>query len=282
MATDGFNPDTGSGDAVRTVNETASGGTGTEDPQTIMGAVNEIFSIVSQNQEIVLFLVLLAGVGYFAYKKYDGRASSEEYEGKDWGKIIPSDMKYMLNNAGMDVEKDLTRGDTTDLGTVVKYDTFRMPEDVEYQELLFGEIDEDDLEDAESKEVYVFMVAPEGDIGQAMWKVTDIWFNLDMQTKLFVVDADKVDEELKRFKLDEDIDFKREYGSIMMQKGVSTENVTDQFPLYQARKNVVEGLEEFSMKTLFLDRTHASAVAQMREDVDEEAIKKLLNQGKNF
>jgi hypothetical protein len=232
-----------------------------------------------------LLLMVLGGIAalYFVYKQIDQRAVSSEYDAKDWSSIVPSDIKYIIQKGGLDTDKDLTRGDFTDLGEVHKYDTFSMPKEKEYEELLFGQDgDVGELDDDDFKDVYVFLVSPTGLIGKNVWKVTDIYFNQDFSTEIFVVDKDVVEEEQGRFKLNEEIDFKREYGNIMMQKGIATENVTDQFPLYQARKNIVEGIEEFTMKTLFLDRQHSTAIAQMREDVDEEALKKFLNQGKNF
>lgn len=243
----------------------------------------QIINILLENEILLIGLAVAIGLGYIAYQKYDRRVQ-EEYDGKDWKAIIISDLKYILNNAGFETNKDLTRGDNRELGSVYRYDVQEMPEGYEYEDLIFGNIDESDMEDddLEKKEVYIFMTAPEGDISRAWWKVTDIYFDMNQNTNIYVVDSESVEEERTRFKLNEDIQFKREYDNIMMEKGVATENITDQFPLYQARKNIVEGLEEFSMKTLFLDRTHSASIAQKREDMDEqEILERLLGQGRN-
>jgi hypothetical protein len=283
---EGFNPSpapspggpTGNSTSPSTPSEGVSEGVG----GAIQGA-EQIANTIISNPTLLLAVIAGVVVLYMLFKKIDDRAVSSEYDAKDWSDLIPSDIKYIVHKGGLDTDKELTRGDFTNLGEVHKHDTFSMPKENEYKELLFDQDGElEDLDQDDFKDVYVFLVSPTGFIGKEVWKITDIYFNLNLSTQIFVVDADSVEEEQGRFKLNEAIDFKREYGNIMMEKGVATENVTDQFPLYQARKNIVEGIEEFTMKTLFLDRQHSTAIAQMREDVDEEALKKFLNQGKNF
>lgn len=278
MAT--INPDPAPGSGGST--PPAGGEQGANAIGSAINGFEQIIDILFNNPMLLLGLAVLVGIVYILFKKYDDRVD-QDYDGKDWKAIIISDLKYILNSAGFQSDKDLTRGDNRELGSVFRYDKQQMPEGYEYEDLIFGEIDEEDVEneDIEKKEVYIFMTAPEGDISRAWWKITDLYFDMDKNTNLYVVDADSVTEERTRFKLDEDIQFKREYDNIMMEKGVATENVTDQFPLYQARKNIVEGLEEFSMKTLFLDRTHSASIAQKREDMDEqEILERLLGQGK--
>ena len=278
----GFNPVVDPENGANVTDPSGSEGIDSAVGEGIQG-FSELIEVLMSNPTVIVGLVLLAGVAYILYKKVDERAKDDEFTGKDWGEIIPSDLKYMVTKAGLEADKDLTRGDTTDLGKVFKYDTFEMPQDMEYEELLFGNFDEEEAKESEeTEEVYVFLVAPSGDFGRMLWKTTDIYFNMNTSTMMYVVSSERVTEEHGRFKLEEKIDFKREYGNIMVEKGVATENVTDQFPLYQARKNIVEGLEEFTMKALFLDRQHSTAIAQMREDVDEEALQRFLNKGKNF
>jgi hypothetical protein len=284
---DGFNPQpvNPSNNTGQNVTDPGGGQTVNEGIGSAIQGVEDIVATIMSNPPILIGIVLLVAVAYILFKKMDERATDDAgYEGKDWEKIIPSDIKYMIQHAGLDTDKELTRGDFTSLGTVYKYDTFQMPKDMEYEDLLFNMEDDEeiDLSEEDFKEVYVFMVAPSDGFGNMMWKATDLYFDMDLNTTLYIVDKDSVEEEHGRFKMKEEIDFKREYGNILVEKGIATENVTDQFPLYQARKNIIEGLEEFTMKTLFLDRQHSTAIAQMREDVDEEALKKFLNQGENF
>jgi len=257
-----------------------TGSTGSAVDQLTQG-LGDAMSYITGNPEVALAGLAVAGVAYFLYKKHDERAL-ETFEGIDWEVKIPSDLKYLVNSVGFDTEKELTRGDYNQIGEVHSYDTQKMPANREYQDLVFGGKNQEGDDDIEFDDVYVFMVAPKGLVSGTLWKITDLHFNQDFQTKLYVVNKDSVEVENDRFKMDENIQFKLEYGNIMMQKSVATENVTDQFPIYKARKNIVEGLEEFTMKTLFLDRNHSTAIAQMREDIDEDTIQEFLNRGKNF
>jgi hypothetical protein len=270
------NPGGGSGGGTP-VNETA---TPTNPVESLSTGFSDLISLLTENPTLSISLVLIGAAVFYFYKQYQSN-SQLEYDGKNWKEEIIGDLKWLINNAGLDTNKDLTRGDVTELGKVHKYDIQKMPEDSEYRELVFGELDEEE-EDIDLKEVYVFMVTPSGTVNKSLWTVTDLWLDMDSSTKFYVVSEESFEEERTRYKLREDIQFKREYDNIMMEKGIATENLTDQYPLYQARKNIVEGLEEFSMKTLFLDRTHSASIAQKREDMDEqELLDKLLRQGKS-
>ena len=262
------------------------GGSETTNPiEQVFTGFEELVNYLANEPVVALGLFTVIAGAYFAKKKYEEKNDKEQkYEGKDWSKIIPNDLKFMLNKVGFQTDKRLTRGDFNDLGKVQSYDIKQMPEGYEYQDLIHGNIDDIDEEEANMKEVYVFMVAPEGFVSNNIWKVTDLYLDNNRSTTLFVVSSDSVEEEAGRFKLKEDIQFKEspEYKSILVEKGVETENVTDSIPLYQSRKNVVEGLEEFSMKALFLDRTHASSIANKREDMDIEEFLKRMRGGQNF
>lgn len=254
----------------------------------LMTQMDQFLAMLLNNPPMLLALIIVIAAVVFISKKMDGDVDDgTDFEGKDWEKIIPSDFKKQLADTGLDSDKDLTRGEETEFGSVYRYDTVQMPSEMEFKDFLFnldseGEEQPDlDAED-DFEEVYIFLVAPDSRMGKFMWKLTDVKLGMDMNTTIFVVTESSVEVERDRFRLNPDIDFKLEYDVIYTEKQVASENVTDQVPLYQARKNIIEGLEEFTMKTLYFDRQHTSSVAQMREDVDEEALEKLLDKGKNF
>lgn len=242
---------------------------------------NEEPMLVASSVVALVFVILYWKFGEFWNNKHE----EKEYEPTDWEKKIPNYLKKMAKNGGFSTEKELWHGDHEAKGMVFLYDIQTMPKDIDYMEYLFGDYDKSDFDDEDMEDVYIFITREIGNIDKltkASWKVTDQAFGKYKKTNFFIIRAENVEEERGRFKFNENVQFKMEYSNILTEKGMTTEAVTDQFPLYKARKNIVEGIEEFSMKTLFLDRKHSSQVAQMREDVDEEALKRLLGQGKNF
>lgn len=234
-------------------------------------AIQEIGEIIFENEPLLLGLILLGAGAVAFYRKYDRRVH-EEYDEKDWDEIIVNDLKFVLSKAGLQVDKKLTRGDSISLGDVYSYDQFSMPKEYDYEELMFQ--DESDLDEDDFSSVHIFLVAPTG-LQNTVWKFTDLWLNQNMNTMMYIVESDKVTEEEHRFKLDQDIDFKREHGSIMVQKGTATENMTNQQPIYSAKKNIVQGIDEFTEKTLFLDRSHTREIAKIREEADADTDKML-------
>jgi len=232
---------------------------------------------------IVGILVFFALAYYKKGRFWESAPEEQEYEPTDWETKIPSEMKKIAMEGGKQSDKELWLGNERKVGLVYGYYTETMPTDVDYMEYLFGDFDKSDYDEDDMKDVYILVSRDSGSFSKWTWKITDDAMGKTRNTKFHVVSEDNVEEERDRFKVDHtNIDFKMEYGKIFVEKGMTTEATTDQFPLYQARKNIVEGIEEFSMKTLFLDRKHSSQVAQMREDVDEEALKRLLGQGKDF
>lgn len=241
---------------------------------------DELFQLVAEEPIILVFLVALVGGALLIYKKIDKRAN-EDFTETDWSKTIPEDIKYIVNSVGFEAGKELLRGEFNKIGNVHKYDIQSMPENKEFSDLILRSEDEDE-DDTEWHDVYVLLVAPSYGISNWIWKITDLYFSGNSRTKIYIVDSESIEEESGRFKLDENIQFKNEYGNIFVEKGTATENATDQFPIYQARKKTVEGIEEFVQKTLFFDRGYGQKIGELREDVDEEALKRLLDEGSNF
>ena len=247
-----------------------------DDGSGAVEGLEEIVSIILDNEPLLLGLILLGAIGIAFYKKYDRRVHNE-YEEKNWDEIIVNDLKFILAKAGMKVDKELTRGDEISLGEVYSWDQFNMPAEHEFEDLMF--VDEGKLDEENFEDVHIFLVAPSG-LQNKMWKFTDLYMNKNTNTTIYIVNSDKVTEEEHRFKLDRDIDFKKEHGSIMVQKGTATENMTNQQPVYSARKNLVQGLDEFSEKVMSLDRSHIKEIAKIREEADADA-QQLLEQFKN-
>lgn len=236
---------------------------------------NPIISLVTLGS----FVILAYGLKKWSNKP---RSTEPDYDADtEWEKETPKRMKKLASNTGQATEKTLWKGDVECKGKVQTFYKDSMPEDADYMDYIHGKRDANNEED-NIAEVYVFVVRDAGFTNKLSWKLTDDVLGKNLSTRFYTIKADNVEVERDRFRYDEDVKFKLTYGKIYEQKGIATESVSDQFALYDSRKNLVEGIEEFSQKVLFLDRNHSSKIGELREDVDMEAIEKALQRGRNY
>ncbi len=228
-----------------------------------------------------LAVITILGVSFLIYRGYETwmeKRQVEQFEETDWSEETPERLERILKHTGKDTDKKLVKGDFNDLGKVSKYDIQTMPENKNFKDVLFNV--EDDEDKADWKQAQVFLVSNKDMFSQMLSDLNIADSGKD--NIIYAVDSDKVHEEYGRFKIDDDVEFREEYKGLFVQKGSCAENVPDQFPVYEARKSINEGLDEIVQKILFYDRNHTKKMAELREDVDEEALEKFLNQGRNM
>jgi len=243
--------------------------------------LDQTIGVVLNNPPVLLAVAGVIAVIYFLSKN---TASEKEknFEEKNWNNLTPKQIKKKVLESGFDSDKLITRGDFNEIGRVQMYDSESSPSDSLQKLVLPGAEDDADGSSSDVEEVYIFLVHPSGRVSGYSWMLTDYYLNMDKSTMIYIVSEDSLSVEQERFRVDKDIDFQLKHGNMMVEKKTSAQNVVDEPPLSQARQNIVEGVEEFAIKTMFFDRQHTSSVAQMREDIDEDALEEFLNKGKNF
>lgn len=236
------------------------------------GELGAIFSGIPDS--FILIGAGLLAVGYYAYTRVDTRAF-EKYEQRPLGEKVVEDLQFRLKKIGKRTDKTLySKTDMEEKDQIGFYDTYEIEDEKPVLPNTGLKADE-----GETKEVYVFMTAPDKD-GIIGWLKYFSWFikdyiHADGESTFYIMNKESVEIREHNFVYGEDVQFlPTSYtgvnSNIMCQSTTRSANVVNQIATADMEGQMLNSMTEFLGKVEHFEIEHLKKMEEMDKEAEIE------------
>lgn len=228
--------------------------------------LNQAIIWAGDNQAIVLIAAGIALGLYLLVEKLDNRAFKDFKPKALEDRVIP-DLKFRINNLGVETDKDLKFGDFNKIGSIHKYLDMSMPENKKIT--IRDESKEEKEKEVEVEEVRAYLMTPEKKLKKWIWYITDILLGKDYSTKILIAYKGLIEDHYDYQKIPDKAEFKNK-GGVLVQKGTATDNVINDIAKQDAEEGVWEGIPNYAEKINHLMPQHSQKIEEIEASKEKD------------